>query len=91
VVEGIQISGASPDTRPVLHRGSKGTAVGTLQNLLRKLNFAIAIDEDFGPATELAVSQFQKDRRLTANGIVGPPTWNALEKGAKKTAGGVRK
>jgi putative chitinase len=87
-IEGIQISGASPDSRPVLHRGSQGASVGTLQELLRKLNFAIAIDGDFGPATELAITQFQKDRGLTTDGIVGSQTWDALEKATKK---GVKK
>jgi len=80
------MSGSSSDSRPVLHRGSVGPAVGDLQEQLQKLHYPIAIDEDFGPATELAVMQFQADHRLTADGIVGAKTWNSLEKTTKKKA-----
>jgi len=52
-VEGIQHSGAVPDPRPVLRRGSNTEAVGKLQAMLQKLGFPLAIDQDFGPATEL--------------------------------------
>jgi peptidoglycan hydrolase-like protein with peptidoglycan-binding domain len=35
-------------------------------------------DNDFGPATELAVMMFQKQRGLAADGIVGRNTWTSL-------------
>lgn len=35
-------------------------------------------DAIFGPDTEAAVKQFQTDNGLTADGIVGPRTWDAL-------------
>ena len=54
-IEGIQLTGAVSDPRPVLRRGSTGVAVGDLQAMLSKLKFALAIDQDFGAATELAV------------------------------------
>lgn len=57
----------------VLKRGSKGTAVKILQQVL-KLN----VDGIFGPATELAVKQFQKDNNLVVDGIVGNNTWKKL-------------
>ena len=82
-VEGIQLTGAVPDLRPVLRRGSQGEAVGKLQTTLQKLKFPLAIDEDFGAATELAVMRFQGDKKLTVDGIVGQETWNALEKASK--------
>jgi putative chitinase len=85
-IEGFVIAGSNPDTRPVLHRGAVGEAVGHLQEQLQRLHYPIAIDGDFGPATELAVMQFQAAHRLTADGIVGPRTWSALEKAAKKAA-----
>lgn len=57
----------------VLKRGSKGTTVKILQQVL-KLN----VDGIFGPATELAVKQFQKDNNLVVDGIVGNNTWKKL-------------
>jgi putative chitinase len=82
-VEGIVVASSAPaDAKPVLRRGSQGDAVGELQTLLRKAGFPLAIDQDFGAATELAVMGVQKDARLTADGVVDPPTWRAVEKRA---------
>jgi putative chitinase len=77
---------ATLQTRPVLARGSQGDAVVQLQNLLRDENFAVAVDGDFGPGTEVAATRFQSENGLTADGIVGPQTWAALD-AAKKKAG----
>lgn len=85
-IEGFILSGMTPDTRPVLHRGSVGEAVGDLQEQLHELGYPLAIDGDFGPATELAVMEFQSAHRLKADGIVGKKTWTALERSAKKVA-----
>src|SRR5262245_65108155 len=85
-VEGIQRTGAVSDPRPVLRRGSTGEAVGNLQTMLSKPKFPLAIDQDFGAATELAVMRFQGDKKLTADGIVGKETWDAIEKDAGGTS-----
>lgn len=66
---------------PVLRRGSRGPEVAELQTRLRAAGLPVGVDGDFGPATELAVMRFQADKRLTADGIVGPATWAALLKG----------
>lgn len=59
--------------------GAVGDAVADVQRRLRALDHPIE-DEDgtFGVATEAAVRRFQQDRRLTADGVVGPETWTAL-------------
>lgn len=73
--------------RPILRRGSKGAAVVDLQ---RRLNAWIAgatslglrplvTDGDFGPRTLAAVIAFQRAKRLSPDGIVGPLTWSALQ------------
>lgn len=72
-----------PKGRPILRRGSLGEAVGKLQEMLRKVGFELAIDQDFGPATELAVKQFQGSKSLEVDGIVGPKTWDELEKATR--------
>ena len=62
--------------RPTLNRGSRGPLVAEIQ---RKLNIA-PVDGDFGPATEAAVRQFQRDNPpLVPDGIVGPRSWAELD------------
>ena len=85
VPAGAAAAGVAPgQPRPVLGRGSQGDAVVQLQNMLRDLNFAVAIDGDFGPGTEVAVTRFQSENGLAADGIVGPQTWGALDAAKKK-------
>jgi putative chitinase len=67
-----------PAAPPVLRRGSKGDAVASIQSRLRVAGYPVAVDGDFGPATELAVLHFQTDQHLTADGIVGPETSTRL-------------
>jgi peptidoglycan hydrolase-like protein with peptidoglycan-binding domain len=62
-----------PPTDGILRKGSKGNAVRTLQrNLNTVLGTKLAVDGDFGPATESAVRAFQKKYGLTADGQYGP-------------------
>lgn len=67
----------------ILKRGSQGPAVQELQRKLTAQGFSTnGVDGFFGLNTENAVRQFQKARKLTADGIVGPATKKAL--GIKK-------
>ncbi len=60
-------------------RGCKGGAVERLQTwLARDLGYGLAVDHDFGPATEAAVKKFQTEHGLEADGVVGKMTWAAL-------------
>jgi len=71
--------------RSTIRRGSKGEDVKYVQTILYKLGYNLGsygIDGDFGRATEAAVKEFQRDHGLNADGIVGPLTYEALEKAA---------
>lgn len=68
-----------PSGKPLLRKGSKGTSVKTLQKLLNKFRYGLAVDGDFGPKTDKAVRAFQLRQKLVVDGVVGPITWNALE------------
>ncbi len=63
----------------VLRRGSKNSAVLFLQKLLLSYLYPItSLDGIFGAETERAVRAFQTENGLSADGIVGRNTWNAL-------------
>lgn len=71
----------------VLRAGSSGDAVRMLQSQLHELGYVdrhgrlLAADGRFGPNTEHAVRQFQRDRGLAVDGVVGPDTTEALGTG----------
>lgn len=71
----------NPVARPTLRRGSTGGDVIYLQALLNRM-FAsysnLAVDGDFGPATEAVVREVQRRSKLSADGVVGPDTWRVL-------------
>ncbi|WP_158965075.1 peptidoglycan-binding protein [Chachezhania sediminis] len=76
--QGIIVSHLQGGTGSVLRRGSFGAEVERLQTALREAGWPLAVDGDFGAATELAVLQLQTSNGLTADGIVGRVTWDAL-------------
>ncbi len=66
---------------PLLVLGSKGAAVTRLQNRLLELEYDCGVsgaDGNFGPATQSAVINFQKNNGLSPDGKVGPKTWEKL-------------
>ena len=65
---------------PVLRYGNTGSAVRVLQTLLTYNRYGVGISGRFDVLTETAVKAFQTHRRLAADGIVGPRTWQELTK-----------
>lgn len=60
-------------------RGDDGQEVMAIQKRLVELHYTInAIDGDFGLSTEAAIRQFQSDRGLEVDGIIGSDTYRAL-------------
>ena len=67
-----------PAVQPTLRRGSPHRdAVEQWQSILAETIPGVRVDGDFGPKTEAATKRWQGARRLFADGIVGPKTWNA--------------
>ncbi len=56
----------------------QGEDVRQLQAALGQLGFAIAADGTFGPGTDAAVRQFQSQKGLTVDGLVGPATLQTI-------------
>ncbi|MGK3937373.1 peptidoglycan-binding protein [Streptomyces caeruleatus] len=69
---------------PTLSQGSQGEAVRELQRLLNEhvpdLQ-SLAVDGDFGPATDARVQEYQRRVEITVDGVVGPQTWGMLSGG----------
>ncbi|MBT2648883.1 L,D-transpeptidase family protein [Bacillus sp. ISL-34] len=79
---GYKVSGSVSlpvNTNSTLKKGSSGPQVIELQKRLTKLGFSTkGVDGSFGKNTEMAVKKFQKSKKLTSDGIVGPKTKKAL-------------
>ena len=88
--------GATAPTKD-LRRGQKGASVKELQDSLVKLGYMTRAQVatgpgTFGPKTEAALESFQKHHGLSASGVYGPATREALAKaledgGPKKPTG----
>lgn len=64
---------------PTIKLGSSGAAVSTWQGILKRdsaiSGFTGNPDGKFGPITDTATRNWQKNSGLTADGVVGPQTW----------------
>ena len=66
---------------PTLRKGDKGADVANVQRLLMQAGYALpkfGADGDFGDECLSAVKAFQRDNKLSVDGIVGAKTWAAL-------------
>lgn len=76
-----------PEKKPTIRKGSTGKYVVECQEDLIKLGYNVGekgADGKFGAATEKAVKEFQRDNGLTADGVVGQKTWDALDNAKPK-------
>ena len=76
-----------PSGRPVLRYGARGEPVKVLQRKLTWHGFSPGpIDGHLGQRTLSAVRNFQAFNGLVVDGVVGPQTWRALDRGAQTRA-----
>lgn len=75
---------AELDYTTQVKRGQEGSRVKATQEWLTLHGFNVIPDGDFGPATEAAVRQFQKKRKIAPTGVVDRGTWNGLVHPARK-------
>ncbi len=74
----------------VLRRGESGPEVGHYQRILADLGYRgadgkpLQVDEKFGPNTESAAKQFQRDHGIEPLGVIGPMTRAAAEEAGRE-------
>lgn len=74
----------------VLRRGESGPEVGHYQRILADLGYRgadgkpLQVDEKFGPNTEFAAKQFQRDHGIEQLGVIGPKTRAAAEEAGRE-------
>lgn len=71
---------AGPSEPKTLQQGDRGEAVKDLQTKLVAKGFALVTDGVFGPATQAALTRFQKRAGLAAIGVADKATLEALNK-----------
>ena len=72
----------------VLQQGNSGSSVKTLQTKLKNWGYYTGgVDGVFGAKTTTAVKSFQRKNKLTADGIVGQKTANAMAEAVAKSTG----
>ena len=64
-----------------VRQGNGGDAVAAAQTALNAHGHGLTVDGAFGPATADAARAFQTAKGITADGIVGPQTWQHLVDG----------
>lgn len=67
-----------PSASPVLKAGDTGEAVKQAQALLNRNGAILEVDGHFGPGTEKAVRELQKDAKIVEDGIVSATVWERL-------------
>lgn len=75
---GVAVIGTVPTS--LVKLGAKGEQVKWIQSQLNtKINAGLTVDGKFGNKTLAAVKEFQKAKKLSIDGIVGPITVKALK------------
>ncbi|ENJ9653861.1 N-acetylmuramoyl-L-alanine amidase [Clostridium botulinum] len=82
----VEMSRQGFSAPPTCRQGARGGITKTLQQMLINIGYPVGsygADGVFGGGTVTAVKAFQRDCNLSADGIVGTNTWNALFRNLK--------
>lgn len=71
-------AGAKPAVWKPLRRGASGKLVAELQIALNRSGARLRVDGQFGPATERALSGYQRSRRLSVTGVLDVESRDSL-------------
>lgn len=86
---GSSSSKGSSSSSSVLQKGSSSSKVRDLQKKLKELGYySGSIDGDYGNGTLNAVKKFQRDHKLTADGVAGSKTLSAIKNAKKGSSSG---
>jgi hypothetical protein len=78
-IKATAVAANTPEpTWPLLRVGDQGLEVSAVQYLLRANGLNLNVDGIFGPQTRARVEDFQTQKNLSKDGIVGTQTWSAL-------------
>jgi peptidoglycan hydrolase-like protein with peptidoglycan-binding domain len=79
-VDGVVGDATWPQLILTVKQGATGDAVKAVQDYLKRAyGFSnLQVDGKFGASTTTAVKDFQKEFKITVDGIVSPVTWNTL-------------
>lgn len=86
--DGVVGSQTWPRLIVTVRQGSTGEAVRAAQTQLNRYGAGLAVDGQFGPATDRAARNFQSAQGLAVDGEVGPQTWQTLVGGGGGTPSG---
>lgn len=64
-----------------LSKGSTGSGVRKLQETLNRNGYSLSVDGVYGDKTQSAVRDYQRKKKLAADGIAGEATWQKLRSG----------
>jgi len=84
--DGAHGGSTGTDQCDTIRKGAKGPTVVEAQGLLLRAGYGLPVhgaDGSYGAETEAAVKAFQRAHGLTADGIMGPLTWAALDRAAQ--------
>lgn len=86
ILDGDEIHEPDPEPTflPVLSIGSQGDSVFGWQNELKHFGYILRLDGDFGSKTKARTMEFQRDRHIIVDGVVGDQTWLENSKASRE-------